>query len=581
MKKFLLTAVCVATATTMMADGGFCGLIEDFQAVRTSPDGTWIVGIQDSNMTVRNMATGKSYEMTVSEDDWETMYNVGNGYCVANDGTITGGRNWNEAAVWTPTGGELGTWTPLPIQTPETTSTACSITPDGKYIVGSITNPNYLTDPEAIQSIPVIWTRNDDGKYSDPVVLPHPVKDWSGRTPNYCLANGINDEGNIVIGLMTDYGGFACQPFVCTKDDKGDWTMKLLCSNLLNPNNLQLPEYPGESDISDPTFFPEDYMSMEKGDEYMADMAAWRESENPDETTKPDPLNYMNEEEKAKYEEDVAKFKKWEEDFAAYQEVYEQVSSEQTSFSQNLIFLTPDGKHFLATTQKVDPASLGGWMPSYAFSLMIYDLEKDTYVESKSDLSLTAYQINNDLDILAINSNMDTGVQLAYIALKGDLENIQPIQDYYKAKDQKFYDFMEKNMTESVVVGYIETDNDYIPEYADIIVTGIPCGPFDLSWTALSRRSQDGAFQTFIIDYPSDLGVEAIGNNGTFAVKAAGNGGLLVTGEAESIRVYDLSGALVFDGNGTGSIDTGLAEGIYIVKAVATNGVVVTLKATL
>lgn len=580
MKKALLLSMCLAATASFAAETEQpkCITLDGVMATRTSPDGVWLAAASYPNLIIINLATDKRYEMYVDDPYSETNYRVSSGYCVANDGTVLGGRNMDEAGIWTPDG-ELGKWTLLP-GTENVTAGGNSITSDGKYIVGFTANPDFVDVETTVASVPVVWTRNDDGTYSEPEFLPYPDKDWTDRTPTYCLGNAISEDGKVVVGLMIDYFGTAGQPFISKKGEDGKWTTKLLFSELLNPTGEKLPPFPGSIDFTNPTFTPQAYMSEENAAKYNEDFNNWVSSETPDPEKMPDPLNYMSEEEKGVYEKRCAEYLEWETAYQKYQDKMNEIANAQTSFAQNLIFMNPAGTHILATTQKADPdADPSSWMPSYLKGIMLYDIEKETYVESDGNVSLSACQLNDNLDILATNYNDINYVERAYIARDGKIKEIQPLEDYYKTTAPEIYDFMNENMIENVIVDMVENeDGEMLPVYDDVLISGNPCGPFDLKWLACGRinlnTDQD---ETFLLGWTKPVGVSGI-EVSAFSLESVGNGNLKVNGNASEIRIFDLSGNIVFNGNGSGIISTNLSNGLYIVKAVSESGETVVIK---
>ena len=131
-----------------------------------------------------------------------------------------------------------GEWHLLPVPYPEHTNLAHGITPDGKVICGVVGNDDVSLDATNIMSLPAVWYLQDDGTYGEPVVLPHPEKDFTGRVPQYVSAISISDDGKTVVGQVRDYRGSMEEPIVYTCNDKGEWSYTLICPELINPKSF-------------------------------------------------------------------------------------------------------------------------------------------------------------------------------------------------------------------------------------------------------------------------------------------------------------------------------------------------------
>ena len=173
---------------------------------------------------------------------------------------------------------------------------------------------------------------------------------------------------------------------------------------------------------------------------------------------------------------------------------------------------------------------------------------------------------------------------IAYIYPKNSTTAVSFL-DYWK-DDPKIYSWMEEHMYKQVVTGVTSTG---AYQLSDQWCMGRPVATPDMSLFGFACSSEywypapeDGSFiSTFLInpEMPESDGVETITDFITSDIRSLGKGLIQLTGEFETIEVYDLSGMKAFGClNPAEIVSTGLSSGIYIVRATTSAGEVITNK---
>lgn len=309
-----------------------------------SPNGVWTAGSDPTSyaFVIYNIPEGKSYVLPVG-DDGRTQYTAGTGNFLSNEGIVAIDiTDVGPAAVW-----DNGKINELPVSTHHTSSHANGITPDASRVCGNIGLAEFSLD-DVIMQTPVLWTRGEDGSWNDCIKLPYPTVDFTGRVPQYVLAVAISADGKTIAGQIRDYSGFVMQPIVWQEDENGDWAYSLPNPELINPNGVEFPEWPGEApEWVDPLA----YMTP-------AEAAAYQEALNEYYTTwenEPNPADFMTEEEKAAYlaakEAYDVNYAQWETDFFAYTDLLMEVQDSAILFPMNNVCLSPNGRYYASSHQ--------------------------------------------------------------------------------------------------------------------------------------------------------------------------------------------------------------------------------------
>lgn len=295
-------------------------------------------------------------------------------------------------------------------------SLRCLITPDGLRIAGSVgVAPVSIDDAATPMSAPCVWDLKEDGTYGEPVVLPYPKLDWTNRVPQYVMGLDISADGKTVIGQITDYQGMMHTIIYFTLNDENKWEYHNNFQSLANPNNVQLPDYPGEAPEQPQVA---DFMTEENKASYNEALQAWQNTCTWDPDTYPNFEDYMSADELAAYnaamDEYQTKFQAWEEASNAFYAALESCGGTDMVFN-NVIF-SRDGKTAYSSAQisEDDPLS---WFPVDKFTPVKFDLTNGTHTMYPLDNILIS-AIADDGTIMGASQSA-TEPQQAYVYLPG------------------------------------------------------------------------------------------------------------------------------------------------------------------
>lgn len=576
MKKFVPLSLLLCVAGCMWGASEIpTQYISGFGVKSLSPNGKWMVAelgySVEKSMAIVNLESGENWTYKWSgadlADQWDTAFTT----CVSNDGVVVGEMN-NKPSYWTP---QTEKWTTLPgfpITSGYVAAIVGGITPDGSRIVGGM--GKGAQDYDAQMTFPVMWVRQEDGSYSNPVYLPGAEKDLMGRSPQYFQCTSVSADGRVIGASMRDGMGDFCIPYVFIQDDNGEWTCKMLGEKLLNPNDLVIPRFPGEYRGSTPDYIK--YMTpqqqtefYQKADEYLNQL--WEEGKitNDEEWTVAEykyAAEFMSPEAREAYEKELYGYLDWQQTYNEYLEFLREFSMTATEFQFNNAVVSSDGKYLYATGST--PASRGT-------GPIRFDTEtlEATVFSCPSGYSKVTY-VSNDYTVLAGES----GEGMAYIFPSNSTQGMA-IVDYF-ADNESISAWMKENMMRDIVVSMVSGT----PRTEKRWCVGMPYATPDLSLFGFCvdtsnwyPEPEDGTFAgTFLInnDYDASGIVDVIGSETSdLAISLLRDGRLEVTGETASVEIYTLSGARVFVcENPKGMISTGLTSGLYIVRAALLSG---------
>ncbi len=519
MKKLLLLAagaMLVSSAAKAEESTVSPAVYPGYMLTALSANGEWTVSVDPYTytLTIINLKTGETYQF--GDGSGMEVYDGGMTRFVSNNGVVVGVANESTGVYW-----ENGQMNALPSKDGDFAMYPNTITPDGNVIGGSVSRMALtLEEVDDVMTVPVVWYRNAAGGYDNYVELPYPKTDWTGRVPQYVQIDDISADGKVCAGCLTDYAGMAQMPIVFTQKDNGEWEYTLVHPELLNPEGVEFPKYPGEApEMVNPT----DWMSAENIDKYnqaLADyanrpypqmtdymsaeeLAAYQEAMdiyNSDPWSNPYPFmsDFMTEEETAAYNNAVTEYysapqpnptdfmsenqvimynmaierynvamEKWSEEYAAFDEALQEVfgNPDIPSFMMNSAIISPNGKYLGYTANKYveDPNSWFGY--STVAVPYVFDLETGEYVVmEKGQNNVLAIQLSDEGWMLGAAPAGSTTRQ-AYIAKGLDASFVQLI-DVVKESDIDVYNWMKDNMThyvEDVDYVYDETTGDYEP----------------------------------------------------------------------------------------------------------------------
>ncbi|MGM9816106.1 MAG: T9SS type A sorting domain-containing protein [Lepagella sp.] len=568
MKKSLLIGASLLCAP-LLASALEPVVLDNFQAVSVSPDGKTVGSYLMSTVQFYDVESG-SIE-TFQGDDEVISYWLGHGNNAAADGTFVGRSSLDGNCSWY----KDGEWHALKTFNASMVNLANGITADGSRICGSLgLQPISIEDTDTPMSVPAVWNRNADGTYGDPVALPYPELDFTGRVPQYVTANCISDDGKTVVGQVVDYGGWMICLIVYTENENGEWTYKCDSASL-NPNNREFPEDPGECPM-----MPQmtDFMTEEEIAAVQAAIDAWYEEGTWDYSTYPQYVDFMTDEEKEAYDTAYAEWEaiyiEWDQKFTAFQTTYQQCTNEGTSLTFNSTAVSPDGK--VAVSGHLLDSYDDDWNPLYKKGSAVFSIEDGELVMSKKTEDKTLpTQVMDDYTILAAQAGQQEPVK-AVVYLPGADEAID-LRDYLASRNTETVDWMNENMIHDVAFFDYSSWTQVVLE--DAVCTGSPNAPADLSFFVTHMEitwestELSGYVASYILPSGEDSAVKGVANELNSAVKALKGGKIMISGAAADLNVYDAQGRRVFSAkDANGMIETGLSNGVYVVVANTAEG---------
>ena len=605
MKKTLLLIPTLLAGASAMAETATPRIYENEIMMGISQDGRYAVSaMMGSYLHIYDLKENGLVGDFMDAENGLNEYYAGYGRPVALDGSVVGNAVLNtmtSETTYTTTDNAVvfknNEVIVLNVPRPEGINFAHSITPDGQFICGNLSNDAYSTNAEKIMMLPGLWTRQSDGTYGDPIILPHPDKDFLGGTPQYCTAISMSDDGKTVAGTVTTSSGWNVYPIIYRCDDKGEWSYELINNDLFFNSSVEIPEEPGDSPKK------ESFMTDEEVAAYKAAMTEWNNTPSADRdwTKYPKLDNYMTDEEKAAYN---AAYKEWGEKYTAYQVALAEATEGCITLTFNNVVLSPDGK-FYASTVGGSGSGDGGVMPlMHAQNPKAHILSKTNkassraeaqglpatntpYVFNTEDGSYTRYTSTDGMNVLcAANDGKFVGYSgdpNSYIYKAGimDPENgITMLTDYFAQKYPELETWVEENMNHEVLTGYDDENETYT--YEVVTLTGAPfCTPDMGTITTYAFNIWDGMTygNSYVFVLNEDSAIKNIAVNGGM-VKAF-RGGMVSVSKAAVVEVIGLDGKVLFKGAGNGLINTGVTNGIGVIRATFADGTVQTLKAAL
>lgn len=579
MKKFLLIAMAAASVAGAQAEPT---ILPNQQILSISPNGKWAASELYEQVTLINLETG---EKSTFQDDGSCTYSymLGVGRCIANNGWTVGATSYSSPAVVF----HGSDYTVLPMPDGITQASAVAITPDARYIVGSYYKSNDAMG-DVTMTVPCLWESDADGNWGEPLLLPYPELDFTGRAPQYVSANCITDDGSLIIGQVRDFGGGYCYPLLYTKNSEGNWEYEILHPELLNPNNVEFPEWPGEGPES-PTM--EDYISEEglaayneAVDEFMAN---YNETGVWDSSAYPEMSNFMTQEEIDAYDAAMAAYtelqEQWDIDFSAFNNAYMACIADGAPFVYNNLHLSADGRLLAVTCQKT---YVIGDDPEFGETVIhntpyVFNLKAGSYSANAGDINHIISGIANDGTILA----RDPAVMPEASQVCTPDGTYHALADYVSLRNAELGTWVKENMYHDVEVFNPETYETEMKEGVDC--TGIAiCDP-ELNYIICNSANywdfnDPTNYFAYILPLAEDVAVESLGASNKFSAYLKAAGMLQVQGEPALVEIFDMQGRKVFSAEKpAGTVNTGLASGSYIVKAVAEGGAVSISKAVL
>lgn len=500
---------------------------------RFSPDGKY--GVADSGahdpMVILDFENNKTYP-------YVEEYGGGSGNYISNTGIVVGYDFLGERACYW----QNGNWQKLNVPLGTVLSYANGITPDGSRIVGDLSPRGYAGDYEGLMVAPCYWDLQSDGTYGDPVMLPHPSLDYTGRPPQYVTCVRVSDDGKIIAGQVKDFRGMVCQPIIFTQDDKGEWSYTMLLEDLFYPEDIKLPPYPGDGPM------PQQFMTEDELNAYNLAVRQWELTGNDDYDTYPAVEDFMTYEEIQAYDQASLK---WQADYAAYDEVLYKLESSVPNFTYNNVLLSSDGKTYASTHAIQYSDDLNGLFFREYIPYLI-DIPTETYQKfpSEEGINIMLSSLCDDGTLLGQVNNTDYGIFNGYILPAGETE-FTTLYDFMKTADPSVAEWMEKNMTHTYLALNQETGQFY---YDTTLATGIPFATPDMSLIGFAQSNfwdevLDEFYYGYLISLKPYAGVEEI-----------------VAQPVDGVySVYNLQGVKVLETKDASALDA-LPKGLYIIN---------------
>ena len=578
MRNLLLTAATLITlpAVAALTPKSY----PDYQVTSVSPNGKFAVSEFYGTLIVMNLETGEEKTWQGNEEG-TVAYGVGNGNVVSNDGTVVGYIDYSSGAVYYLENNE---WHQLSTIVEGTSNIANAITPDGRIICGGNGLTSISTDDNPTpMSVPVLWIRGEDGNFGKPVELPYPTTDITGRVPQYVTAIALSDDGSTVLGQVRDYSGRIHYPIVYTNNN-GEWTYSLPAMSLVNPDNIELPQDPGEGPAA-PT--AEDFLSPEEKTAFEKALEEWENknggSSIPDFNSYPDVNDFLGEESKARYDEAYDEYIKanaaWEEKAIAFYTAFDKLLISGLSFEFNIGSLSADGKTAWQSARKI----IGNPENQYkeAFAPATIDLTTgEIFIRDFSqDASMTF--VAEDGTIFATKRD-----QLEGIVYSPDVNTILgiPFIEYVENINPETAKWVNENMIHDFVGMDPETFEPI--DRKNVICSGFTICSRDQS-VLISRAInywEDTPVMIYSYVLPGKIDNAGIALNPAedMGVTISKDGVIRINGEVVSLTVSDINGRVIYDGRpACDTIETGIGNGAYIISAIGADGSLRTAKVLL
>lgn len=429
MKKTLLLLAAIAVsvpsiiASDNTTDKSTGLLLSDFYGRHVSPDGRYIAGDNLEGYAIYDLKTGDYLQPNV---DW------GIGNCMARRGIAVGIFD-GKAAIFRD--GEVEIIGP-------DDSKAHAITPDGSLIVGWIGNEDAVPGGGDITYFPCYWTVDKSGAISELQKLPYPELDFTGRKYQYITAMRVSDDGNVILGQTMDRSGSVCFPIIYTRKD-GVWEYSQPANSLINPNNLDLPAFPGDSPVQP------DYLNYMTAEEKAAYEEAYQKFVDSGWSSEfyPEPSDYMSGENRDKYLADVAAYKEAADEFnkkmSEFMTAFKAVLKDTPDFVLNQHALSADGTQFMI----VCGAKGKEYKGQILFTNYVFNLTDGTYKIIESEKTPAVSELTADGSLLCstyVGTNSKKPSE-AYIFPAGR-EDYMTLYDWLAETRPEMAEFMNDNL---------------------------------------------------------------------------------------------------------------------------------------
>ncbi|MDE6648525.1 MAG: hypothetical protein K2K45_01195 [Muribaculaceae bacterium] len=473
MKKILLLTGISAMSLAAFASFSDPVKLDDVYIQKISANGKFAVSnLTEDALCLFNLETGEKFSYSESDE-----YYFGIGKCLSDDGIFVGGETSVTPEYW-----KDGKWNPLEVLDSESYMNAASaITPDGSRICGMLGIADFSYNDDVLMVVPCIWNAEGEG-YGEPVRLPYPKLDITGRVPQYVKALDISGDGKTVIGMVTDATGRCSYPILYKENEKGEWSYEIPHENLLVPEDFKIPENPGEFNKNYPSW--RDYTTPTEAEAY--NKASDEYYQNGDwSVPAPKPEDFMTPENAAEYTKDIAEYVEeydaWQVKNQAYQDAMDELFDFAPSYQDNSVRISVDGKTYGCTIEN------GGgffWGASASYNVWVFDLTSDNIVKyDEQDNLCLSYLANGGVAVASTPVNFfKREPSYSFILKDGEIIGMY---DWMNTKAPELATWMKQNM-EFEYEGY---DEEYNEVLLKAFMTGHATSTPDLSVMALSVQN--------------------------------------------------------------------------------------------
>lgn len=440
-----------------------------------TPDNMNAISDYSGDMMFFDLESGENPKIFTQSADGLTRYSSGNGNFAGN-GIIAGYRGpklGSSVYIYGKSGIVNGRWITLPggVSASDTGS-ANGVTADGTRICGNAsTGIEFGPDAEGTMVLPCYWDR-EGNTINSMQRLPYPLMDYSNLKPMYVTALAISDDGHTIAGQQVSWSGRMREMLVYQQAEDGSWSYFRPFADLVNPNKVELPEFPGDGPAVPSQ---ETYMTEEQIARFNAAFEAYQNSSNPN-AQMPRYEQFMDRDSIIKYNEALVPYNAWIEKNVAWEEANEKILDESVSFEFNQVDLSPNGR-YLGCTAKHSTFN-ADYTENVIYTPYLYDLvEKKTVVNSGPNIKVTS--VSNEGDLLG---NMTLGdVDFGYILPAGATEWI-PIHEYIVSQHPELKEWIDENWRHDVWVETVDEDGEIDGHYEEMVISGLPLASRDFSY---------------------------------------------------------------------------------------------------
>lgn len=562
--KNIVLALCAAASLGCSAQ--VMEKYEGMQVTRMSENGRWLL-CGAKGAIICNRDTRQMYQ-------YGTDYALGGGACISDNGVAVGAySNFTVPAYW-----QDGEWHNLshPLGSSITYGRADGISTDGRFIVGTV-DCRALTKKAWPMVSPVLWELNEAGEYEFHL-LPEPDLDVTGISPQQVSAAFVSDDGNTVLGQVTDYRGLMHYQIVYTRNADNEWTMRTSGDEKLVKEGAVWPPYPTRPTKPQAA----DYMTDAEKLAFNRANQAYKDSLEIVSLTGKNPRMPWYEdfvsERKEEFEADLAQY---ELDSETYMDRLNEfwdsylVNITNDNFQFNSEWMSANGKYYASHYIYSAPAEEGVTEPQPAYvSPMLYTLDGsvDPYLVVHKSMSLFSVCDDGTMVMATPISDETVYSRTAYLK-KPDSEELIPFDKWLQERSPKAYEWVLENMRYSVSAEESDTGEalDNEPLFGTIRLNA------DCSRAlAYVLNPANYQYDSYLLDFDATESLSAVAFEEKAGAYCNAEGTLYFTGNPSMAEIFDLGGRKVWSMQNPASalnLKAMLASGMYLVRTTDESGI--------